>query len=139
MALVGFDDFLLADLLDPAVTVIAQDPGQMGTVAAQTLFERLEGNVAPTRRHLVPTELVERGSGEIAACVNSRTARVAPAPRGDGERVRRYCVGAADAAGVGGVQLGGGATSCLSGPGVGSAVSSVNRSPTARSTDASGR
>ena len=50
----------------PRVTVIAQDPGQMGTVAAQTLFERLEGNVAPTRRHLVPTELVERGSGEIA-------------------------------------------------------------------------
>ena len=66
VALVGFDDFLLADLLDPAVTVIAQDPGRMGAVAAQTLFERLEGNVAPTRRHLVPTELVERGSGEIA-------------------------------------------------------------------------
>ncbi len=66
VALVGFDDFLLADLLDPGVTVIAQDPGRMGAVAAHTLFERLDGNVEPTRRHLVATELVERGSGEIA-------------------------------------------------------------------------
>src|SRR5690242_8496808 len=28
VALVGFDDFLLADLLDPPVTVVAQDPGE---------------------------------------------------------------------------------------------------------------
>jgi LacI family transcriptional regulator len=66
VALVGFDDFLLADLLDPAVTVIAQDPGRMGAVAAQTLFDRLDGDSAATRRHVISTELVERGSGEIA-------------------------------------------------------------------------
>ena len=43
IALVGFDDFMLADLLEPAVSVIAQDPGRMGGVAAQTLFDRLGG------------------------------------------------------------------------------------------------
>ena len=33
VALVGFDDFPLADLLDPPVTVVAQDPARMGRTA----------------------------------------------------------------------------------------------------------
>src|SRR5690606_13708424 len=33
VALLGFDDFAHADLLDPAVTVIAQDPVAMGRLA----------------------------------------------------------------------------------------------------------
>jgi LacI family transcriptional regulator len=66
VALVGFDDFMLADLLDPGVTVVAQDPGRMGAVAAHALFGRLGGDTSPTSRHVIPTELVERGSGEIA-------------------------------------------------------------------------
>ena len=66
IALVGFDDFMLADLLEPAVSVIAQDPGRMGAVAAQTLFDRLGGEHSPSARHVIPTWLIERGSGEIA-------------------------------------------------------------------------
>ena len=66
IALVGFDDFMLADLLEPAVSVIAQDPGRMGGVAAQTLFDRLGGEHSPSARHVIPTWLIERGSGEIA-------------------------------------------------------------------------
>jgi len=39
----------------------------MGELAARILFDRLDGDHAPTRTHTVPTRLVTRGSGEIAA------------------------------------------------------------------------
>ncbi|WP_051951802.1 LacI family DNA-binding transcriptional regulator [Actinacidiphila yeochonensis] len=66
VALVGFDDFELADLLDPPVTVVAQDAGGLGRSAAQQLFRRLDGVAAaePSRVEL-PVRLIERGSGEI--------------------------------------------------------------------------
>jgi LacI family transcriptional regulator, galactose operon repressor len=65
VALVGFDDILLADLLDPGITVIAQDPAAMGTTAAELLFRRLDGDRSPTVHRIIPTRLIERGSGEI--------------------------------------------------------------------------
>jgi LacI family transcriptional regulator len=65
VALVGFDDFPLADLLQPAVTVIAQDPSEMGRVAADLIFRRLDGEQWRPTTHLVPTRLIARGSGEI--------------------------------------------------------------------------
>jgi LacI family transcriptional regulator len=65
VALVGFDDLLLADLVDPAVTVVAQDPTRMGTVAAERVFARLDGDTSPAATLVVPSELVVRGSGEI--------------------------------------------------------------------------
>ncbi len=67
VALVGFDDVLLADLLDPRVSVIAQDPATLGRTAAELLFARLDGDRSPPRHLLVPTRLVPRGSGELAA------------------------------------------------------------------------
>jgi LacI family transcriptional regulator len=66
VALVGFDDILLADLLDPGITVIAQDPAAMGRAAAELLFRRLDGDLTPTVHRVIPTRLIERGSGEIA-------------------------------------------------------------------------
>ena len=65
VALVGFDDFELADLLSPAVTVIAQDPATIGRTAANLLFSRLEGDAGPARRIEIPGRLIARGSGEI--------------------------------------------------------------------------
>ena len=65
VALVGFDDFLLADLLDPPVTVVAQDPHTMGEWAAERLFRRTDGDASPFTTEVVPTSLVVRGSGEI--------------------------------------------------------------------------
>lgn len=65
VALVGFDDFLLADLLDPPVTVVAQDPHALGMLAAQRLFRRTEGDTSPCTTEVVPTRLIARGSGEI--------------------------------------------------------------------------
>ncbi len=66
VALVGFDDFPLADLLDPAITVVAQDPARMGRTAAGALFERIDGHDGPPREIRIPTTLIPRGSGEIA-------------------------------------------------------------------------
>jgi len=65
VALVGFDDFPLADLVRPGVTVVAQDPPAIGRTAAAVLFARLAGERAPTAVHVVPTTLIRRGSGEI--------------------------------------------------------------------------
>jgi LacI family transcriptional regulator len=61
-ALVGFDDFELADLLK--VTVVRHDPHEMGRRAAELLFARLSGDERPPQRIVLSTELVVRGSGE---------------------------------------------------------------------------
>jgi LacI family transcriptional regulator len=66
IAMVGFDDVPLADLLDPPVTVVAQDVVGIGTLAAQTLFSRIDGDASQPRVHIVPTRLIQRGSGEIS-------------------------------------------------------------------------
>ncbi|MFJ4440440.1 LacI family DNA-binding transcriptional regulator [Streptomyces sp. NPDC088923] len=65
VALVGFDDFELADLLDPGVTVVAQDAAQLGRTAAQRLFGRLDGAAHEAERFILPTRLIPRGSGEL--------------------------------------------------------------------------
>ncbi len=65
VALVGFDDILLADLLEPGITVIAQDPAAIGRTAAEILFRRLDGDGTPSERRIVPTKMITRGSGEI--------------------------------------------------------------------------
>jgi LacI family transcriptional regulator len=64
-ALVGFDDVELADLLEPAVTVVAQDPAAMGSAAAEILFRRLDGDDSPPEHVVIDVELIARGSGEI--------------------------------------------------------------------------
>lgn len=64
-ALIGFDDFDLADLLD--VTVIAHDPVRMGELGVELLLDRLAGREGAARRVLMPTRLLARGSGERGA------------------------------------------------------------------------
>ena len=65
IALLGFDDILLADLLEPGITVIAQDPAAIGRAAADLLFRRLDGDRSPPQSQTVPTRMIRRGSGEI--------------------------------------------------------------------------
>ena len=65
LALVGFDDFELADLVTPGTTVVAQDTAGLGRIAAELLFQRLAGDRDPARRIKLPTRLIVRGSGEI--------------------------------------------------------------------------
>jgi LacI family transcriptional regulator len=66
VALIGFDEFALADKLTPPVTVVAQDPSAIGATAAQLLFARINGDTSPPRHVVLLTRLIARGSGEIA-------------------------------------------------------------------------
>ena len=66
VALVGLDDLELADLMEPGITVVRQDPVALGRRAAELLFARLDGDAAPPRGEVLGTELVVRGSGELA-------------------------------------------------------------------------
>ena len=65
IGLVGFDDVSLADMLDPAITVVAQNPQAMGRAAADQLFRRLDGDTAAAVHQVIPVTLITRGSGEI--------------------------------------------------------------------------
>jgi len=65
VGVVGFDDFLAADLLSPPVTVVAQDPAEIGRKAADLLFCQMAGEAEAPRTHPVPTVLIPRGSGEL--------------------------------------------------------------------------
>ncbi len=63
LGLVGYDDFELADLVDPPVTVVHQDPAAMGQKAAQQLFARLLGDESAAHTVVMPTRLLVRASG----------------------------------------------------------------------------
>ena len=65
VAHIGFDDIALAAAIDPALTVVAQDPIGLGRAAAELVFSRVDGHLGPSRRVVLPTPLIERGSGEI--------------------------------------------------------------------------
>jgi LacI family transcriptional regulator len=65
LALIGFDDIVRADLVRPAITVMAQDPTRLGTLAAERIFARLDGDTSPVQTLVVPAKLIARGSGEI--------------------------------------------------------------------------
>ena len=64
IALVGFDEFELADLL--GVTVVRTDPYRMGQVAAELALRRIGADPRPVQQIVLPVELVVRGSGELA-------------------------------------------------------------------------
>jgi LacI family transcriptional regulator len=65
VAHVGFDDIPLAELLNPGITVIAQDPPALGELAAQMLLHRIRDPHGSPETVEVPTNLLTRGSGEI--------------------------------------------------------------------------
>lgn len=63
ISLIGFDDSPVARLATPAITVIARDVAQMGSIAAQMLLERIRlGPQSPRQRVVLPTELIVRDS-----------------------------------------------------------------------------
>lgn len=65
VALVGFGDFTLSDMMNPGTTVIAQHPEQIGRVAAERIMARINGNQEEPRTYTIPSELILRGSGEV--------------------------------------------------------------------------
>jgi LacI family transcriptional regulator len=62
VALVGFDDFELADLLN--ISVIAHDPQELGRVAAEITLNRIKNPLGVPQSVVIPTRLIARGSGE---------------------------------------------------------------------------
>ncbi|MDP9219150.1 MAG: substrate-binding domain-containing protein [Actinomycetota bacterium] len=78
IALVSFGDFPTASLLQPAVTVMNQDPVHLGQAAAERLLMRLDHPHRRLRRNtILPVSLVARGSGELRPTVAPRVARLA--------------------------------------------------------------
>jgi LacI family transcriptional regulator len=70
VALVGFGDFPMADALSPAVTVIDQNPEELGRVAVDRLTKLIADPGGKIRRKTVlPVALIPRGSGELAPSV----------------------------------------------------------------------
>ena len=64
-ALIGFDDIPLADLMEPAISLVTQDIPAMGKEAAEMLFARLDGNTSPFHTRVVETTFTQRASGLI--------------------------------------------------------------------------
>jgi LacI family transcriptional regulator len=63
VAIAGFDDFEMADIFNPALTVVRQPLHDMGRAAAEMLFEQLsEGSPAESKRRVLPVELIVRRS-----------------------------------------------------------------------------
>jgi LacI family transcriptional regulator len=64
-AVVGFDDFELAEMLATPITVVRQPPAVLGRLAAEAAYARLDDPSHPPRQQVVTCELVVRGSGEV--------------------------------------------------------------------------
>lgn len=69
VAVIAFDDVELAEALEPGLTVVAQNPEEIGRTAATTALARLDGDRSRARSITVPTRLIVRGSGEQPAPV----------------------------------------------------------------------
>lgn len=65
LAIVAFDDFAQADIIEPGITVVAQDPHLVGVTAMALLQERIKGSKVPARTVVQATQLIQRGSGEV--------------------------------------------------------------------------
>lgn len=60
-SLVGFDNIHLSSFVEPKLTTISQDFGQMGYLAAKNLIATIENPHQPTREKvIVPVQLIER-------------------------------------------------------------------------------
>lgn len=62
IALVGFDDFDMADTFRPRLTVVSQPAYEMGRQAAHLLFGKMENAAAEAQEVVFPVELVIRES-----------------------------------------------------------------------------
>lgn len=62
-ALISFDDFDLAEMISPGITVVRQPTNELGRQAAMSLFKRMEEKQShPPRKIVLPTEFIIRGS-----------------------------------------------------------------------------
>jgi LacI family transcriptional regulator len=64
VAFISFDDFDLAEMIPPGITVVRQPTSELGFRAGQSLFERIisKKRVGPPRKVVLSTEFIIRGS-----------------------------------------------------------------------------
>jgi LacI family transcriptional regulator len=62
VAVVGFDDFPWAPVVEPRLTVLAQPAAELGATAVRLLLERLDEPSRPPRTIRLPPTFVHRGS-----------------------------------------------------------------------------
>ena len=62
VAVVGFDDIQLAELVSPALTTIRQDKRGLGAAAARSLVQMIDDSAAVPPVWTLPVELVVRDS-----------------------------------------------------------------------------
>jgi LacI family transcriptional regulator len=65
VAVIGFGDLELADLVSPGLTVVSYDPTLIGRTAGELLVRRLAGDQLSPRQVEVPVRLIPRGSAEF--------------------------------------------------------------------------
>lgn len=65
VAFVSFGDFVTADVLSPAITVIDHNPQLLARKAMELLRARMDGAPDDGQDVVVPLQLIQRGSGEI--------------------------------------------------------------------------
>jgi LacI family transcriptional regulator len=65
MALVGFDEIELSDVVQPGISTLPQHPQQLGRRAGQLLFDRMENAAIPVTTEIRLAKVVARGSGEL--------------------------------------------------------------------------
>ena len=62
VGVVTFDNYPLAEYMDPPLTVIDVDTYKMGEEAAHALLDRIKGQSKETGSKLLPTKVIERES-----------------------------------------------------------------------------
>lgn len=76
LSLISFGDTDFADLLDPPLTVVRWDNGEVGRIAADLLLSRIDGRIGSEPIEvMLPSELVVRGS--CSAIAGDRSNRFA--------------------------------------------------------------
>jgi LacI family transcriptional regulator len=65
IAIVGFDDFELAEALSPPISVVRPDVRELGRLGCELLLQRMDGWTGTPQKIVLPVELVPRGSGEL--------------------------------------------------------------------------
>lgn len=72
IAMVGFDEVELADVVEPPISIVPQDPSALGRLAGERIYARLDGEPELAEPMTLPATVVVRGSGEIPPPIQDR-------------------------------------------------------------------
>lgn len=67
IAFISFDDFQMAEILNPAITVLDHSARLIAKTAIDRLFSKIDNDKLPNQEIIIPLKIIPRGSGEILA------------------------------------------------------------------------